>query len=461
MTTSTDFFNPVAAFIALRETLEAGIIIAVLLGFIEQIIPSLPLGSLPGAGSSRTELLPSDAADQGEASYSTFSARRNSERAPAVPPQLLSPNLSPAHSNRPLDSGFELSDDEGHEHSSHQFGSYNREQLVRNLKAQVWSGALLGLAAAAVVGGIFLYVFYTFAHDLWQHAENLWEGIWCGVASILILVMGLAFLRLPHARMKWRLKLLQAVEGAAGVDQKSTSTRRRQRKMGARAARGWILFGLPFITVLREGLEGVVFLGGIGLTGSPLSIFTGALAGFLIGGVLAVALFTRSESMSLQHFTTFSTVILFLMGAGLASRSAYGLERQYFINGVGAAAAEGGDGPGSFRVAHNIWKLWGANPEPGHQGYSGFWQLAQSLVGWNNVGTYWTVGVYEVYWFIIIGTLIRMKYNEGRAEICGRRSERGWELEHARRRVEREEGEEEGLLPPHAEGSGSRLSTDE
>ncbi|GMK55411.1 hypothetical protein CspeluHIS016_0204670 [Cutaneotrichosporon spelunceum] len=454
MAATSDLFNPVAAFIALRETLEAGIIIAVLLGFIEQIIPAQPLGSTAGAGSSRTELLPSAAEHEGDASYSTFGSRRNSERAPAVPPQLLSPSLSPAHRD-----SVELSDDEGH--TSNQFGSYDREQLVRKLKAQVWSGALLGLAAAAIIGGIFLYVFYKFAHDLWQDAENLWEGIWCGVAAILILVMGIAFLRLPHARTKWRLKLLQAVEGAAGVDQKSSSTRRGNRKMGARAARGWILFGLPFITVLREGLEGVVFLGGIGLTGSPLSIFTGAVAGFVIGGVLAVTLFNRSESMSLQRFTIFSTVILFLMGAGLASRSAYGIERQYFINGVGAAAAEGGDGPGSFRVRHNIWKLWGCNPEPGHQGYSGFWQLAQSLVGWNNVGTYWTVGAYDVYWLIIIGTLIRLKYNEGRAEICGRRSERGWELEKARRRAEREEGEEEGLLAPHAEGSGSRRSIDE
>lgn len=39
-----------------------------------------------------------------------------------------------------------------------------------------------------------------------------------------------------------------------------------------------------------------------------------------------------------------------------------------------------------------------------------------------------------------------MKYNEGRAEVCGRRSERGWAIEKARRRVRREEGEEEGLL---------------
>lgn len=201
--------------------------------------------------------------------------------------------------------------------------------------------------------------------------------------------MGLAFLRLPHARMKWRYKLLSAVEGAAGVEDKQSHHRRR--KIRARAARGWILFGLPFITVLREGLEGVVFLGGIGLTGSPLSIFTGAVAGFVIGGVLAVTLFAQTETMTLQRFTMFSTVILFMMGAGLASRSAYSLERQYFINGVGQAAAEAGDGPGSYRVAGNIWKLTWGNPEPGHEGYSGFWQLAQSLVGWNNIGTVWSV----------------------------------------------------------------------
>lgn len=75
-------------------------------------------------------------------------------RAPAIRPELLSPTLSA----RALESDFDISDDEGHEHGERQFGPYNREQLVRSLKAQVWSGALLGLAAAAAVGAIFLYV---------------------------------------------------------------------------------------------------------------------------------------------------------------------------------------------------------------------------------------------------------------------------------------------------------------
>lgn len=81
-------------------------------------------------------------------------------RAPAIPPELLSPTLSA----RALESDCDISDDEGQDHGEHQFGPYNREQLVRNLKAQVWSGALLGLAAATVVGAIFLYVVRVLAY---------------------------------------------------------------------------------------------------------------------------------------------------------------------------------------------------------------------------------------------------------------------------------------------------------
>ncbi|KAL1411259.1 hypothetical protein Q8F55_002210 [Vanrija albida] len=445
----------VATFIALRETLEAGIIIAVLLGFIEQLIPHRP--SELGSGSRTLLVPPASAAD--DAAYDTFGTpRRNSERAPRIPPELLSPTLSA----RTFDSDrLSISDDGNDEDAP--APRFDRAALVRTLTLQVWSGALLGLAAASVLGGIFLYVFYTFAHDLWQDAENLWEGIFCGIAALIILVMGIAFLRLPHARTKWRLKLLHAVENEAGVSDRGSKHHRR--RVRARAARGWILFGLPFITVLREGLEGVVFLGGIGVTDKPKAIFFGALAGFAIGGALAYTLFSKSEGMTLQRFTTVSTLILFIVGAGLASRSAYSLERQYFINGVGADAAESGDGPGSFRVRGNIWKFTWGNPEVGHEGYSGWWQLAQSLCGWNNVGTWWTVGTYEAYWIVIIATLVRLKWKEGRTDLFGHKSKRGWELHKRRRVAARQEGEEEGLLAPadepEASGSGSGSRDDQ
>lgn len=225
--------------------------------------------------------------------------------------------------------------------------------------------------------------------------------------------MGLAFLRLPHAQTKWRMKLLSAYkdkhESTQDVHEDDDSTDEQSRHHRRRRGGGgkMILFGLPLITVLREGLEGVVFLGGIGLSESPPAVAGGALAGAIVGAaigqspfihqyriladILAYLLFSSSAPMPLRTFTTSSSVLLFMIGAGLASRAAYSLERQYFINGVGTAAAEAGTGPGSFRVDGNIWKLTYGNPEPGAEDGSGWAQLAQSVIGWNNIGTVCTV----------------------------------------------------------------------
>ena len=47
------------------------------------------------------------------------------------------------------------------------------------------------------------------------------------------------------------------------------------------------MFVLPFITVLREGLEAVAFVGGVGIgmpaSSFPLAVFCGLLAGIFIG----------------------------------------------------------------------------------------------------------------------------------------------------------------------------------
>lgn len=122
--------------------------------------------------------------------------------------------------------------------------------------------------------------------------------------------MGLAFLKLPHAQTKWRLKLLSAYkdqsaqeslsdisttsdededdeDGRANLSRQSRRMERRRLKRKAKKQGGkMILFGLPFITVLREGLEGVVFLGGIGLSEPPPAIAGGALVGLIIGSII-------------------------------------------------------------------------------------------------------------------------------------------------------------------------------
>lgn len=61
--------------------------------------------------------------------------------------------------------------------------------------------------------------------------------------------MGIAFLKMDRARIKWRYKLSAAFEKGVVGDQ----------------GEEWALFLLPFVTVIREGLEAVVFVGGVGL----------------------------------------------------------------------------------------------------------------------------------------------------------------------------------------------------
>lgn len=49
----------------------------------------------------------------------------------------------------------------------------------------------------------------------------------------------------------------------------------------------WVLFFLPFITVLREGMEAVVFVGGVSLgqpaTAIPIAAIVGIICGLIIG----------------------------------------------------------------------------------------------------------------------------------------------------------------------------------
>jgi hypothetical protein len=84
--------------------------------------------------------------------------------------------------------------------------------------------------------------------------------------------MGLAFLKMDQSRVKWRIKLAQAFEqshesaiAARGSSGKFRFGWLRGNKNADKEARSgkWALFLLPFITVLREGLEAIIFVGGV------------------------------------------------------------------------------------------------------------------------------------------------------------------------------------------------------
>jgi len=185
--------------------------------------------------------------------------------------------------------------------------------------------------------------------------EVLWEGVFSFASSIFILLTGLSFVRLDRARVKWRVKLARAfssqIDGATGQGKKDRD--------GGEEGNGgrWALWGLPFLTVLREGLEGIVsrarplscwlfaraksslcpfcfldiarssslqvFVAGVAISDSPralpLSIFLGIFVGSIIGYSLYKS--TSSKSVTMHHFIVFSTCLLFFVGAGECSGS--------------------------------------------------------------------------------------------------------------------------------------------
>jgi high-affinity iron transporter len=333
--------------IILRETIEAGIIVSILLSFVEQLV---------NAG--------------GDSATTTES------------------------------SALEKTDGEEH---------LTKKQLLSKLRKQIWLGAGVGFFIALAIGAAFIGVFYSQAlRDLWAQSEEIWEGVFSLIAAIIIFMTAIAFLKLEQSKVKWRIKLAEAF----------------QRTVGRRSKSKYALFLLPFITVLREGLEAVVFVGGVSLGQPATSIPLAVICGLLVGIIISYIIYRGGSALAIHWFLIVSTCILLLVGAGLFSRSVGDFQRYAFNKGVGADVAELGNGPGSFDVDGNIWHLTYGNPEL--KDNSG-WSIFNAILGWDNNATLGTILSYVFYWIAVIATLVFLKWKEGRSSFLGFRSKAYYE----------------------------------
>lgn len=97
-------------------------------------------------------------------------------------------------------------------------------------------------------------------------------------------------LRIDRSKIRWRAKLAGAFDNKVEVKSKKDQREAKSSK--------WTLFLLPLITVLREGLEAVVFVGGVSLGQSaksiPLAAIVGIFSGFIVGCEQNLSLLSRS-----------------------------------------------------------------------------------------------------------------------------------------------------------------------
>ncbi|KAL2614126.1 hypothetical protein R1flu_025818 [Riccia fluitans] len=244
------------------------------------------------------------------------------------------------------------------------------------MKRLVWGGVLVGVILSLMAAAIFLSLYYTVAKKAWDKSEPLWEGILSLIAVILITLMAFSMIRIDTWRSKWEKKLTKVTTDSV----QNFSTGELQSK--------YALFLIPFTVIIREGVEAVIFLGGIGLQGSgtayPLAAVTGAICGIAIG----YAIYRGGSHVAFRWFLGASTLLLLVIAAGLFTSSVHEFEE----------------------YTHNedfVWTL-----DCCDQNGNGIWKLLNAVVGWRNEATVGTLTAYFVFWgFVIVSLLfLRLKW---------------------------------------------------
>lgn len=281
----------------------------------------------------------------------------------------------------------------------------DNKALAKKLTIQIWVGSIAGVVICLGIGGGFIGAYYTLGKDIWGGAEDLWEGIFCIIATVLISAMGIAMVRINKLQRKWRVKIARAIL--------TPPAKKADRFKFGYLLKKYSMFILPFITTLREGLEAVVFVGGVGISEAsanafPLPVVCGLIAGLAVG----LFLYYGGSRTSLQIFLCVSTGILYLIAAGLFSRGVWYLQTNEFNNKTGGDASESGSGPGSYNIHQIVWHVNCCNPE-----IDNGWDVFNALLGWQNSATYGSVISYNVYWISLICLLSLMLFEEKKGHL--------------------------------------------
>ncbi len=288
-------------------------------------------------------------------------------------------------------------------------GIPEEKSIYKRLVRQVWLGSAVGVVVCLIVGGAFIGVFYHLGQDVWSQSEDLWEGVFYLIATVIITIMGLALLRVNKMQARWRVKIAEALA--------ERSKRERAGSWLAGWSRRHVMFILPFITTLREGVEAVVFVGGVSLnlpaTAFPLPVITGLLAALAVGYLL----YRGGNVLSIQIFLIACTSVLYLIAAGMFSKAIWSLQYHAFAQAVGSDVAEAGDGPGSYNILQTVWHVNCCNPETENG-----WDVFNAILGWQNTATYGSVIAYNAYWLGLILAIACLLYEERTGNLPGKKT---------------------------------------
>ncbi|KAL7748921.1 high-affinity iron permease [Sorochytrium milnesiophthora] len=334
--------------------------------------------------------------------------------------------------------------------------------LHKRLRRQIWLGTGLGLLLAVIIGAVFIVVWYLYSSNIYENHELAWEGSFSLIGAALITIMSVPMLRSirPERQEQWRRKLSARLNKAHNGDESGTQSRHSplpsnetvddqgvpapESSVGdvdqvtavdladkkddrneayddeylssttpeasfkhTSMATKYILLTIPFVTILREGLEAMVFLGGVTITDAPSAIPIPSILGILCGAGVGYLIYRGGIRARLHIFFLLSTMLLFLIAAGLFAKGILALETHFWLRAVGVAG--GDEGPAiPYKVSNNVWAMTCCSPN------GGGWSVFNAILGWSNIATIGSITGYCLYWVALSIALVFIKRRDAR-----------------------------------------------
>ncbi|MFX0102195.1 MAG: FTR1 family protein [Candidatus Hodarchaeota archaeon] len=163
----------------------------------------------------------------------------------------------------------------------------------------VYLGVIIG-AISSMIGAI---LFNIIAGGFSGVAEEVFEGITMLVGAFMLTTMILWMMKQRNIAAELESKV------SLEIDEKHTAG----------------LFFLVFISILREGIETVIFLSAASFISQENNI-TGALIGIAIAIILGYFIFLGSVNINLKKFFSVTSVLLILFAAGLIAHGIHELQ---------------------------------------------------------------------------------------------------------------------------------------
>jgi len=230
--------------------------------------------------------------------------------------------------------------------------SYLRKVGAQALLRPVYLGVLTGVLASIAAGSLFLLLSVEFEGT----GEQIFEGATMFIAAIVLTTM-----------IFWMRDNSRAY--SEGLKSKVQAALTSKETLG--------LTALVFVSILREGIEMVLFLGSASFNTSGLQTIIGGTLGLAGAVAVGLAIMKYSVKMDLKAFFNVTGVFLILFAAGLVARGLGEFQEAGLVPAVvehvwntGGFISDGSD------LGATLGILFGYTATPSLvqiMGYAGYW----------------------------------------------------------------------------------------